>query len=216
MATSQITLDQKSDAALLSEIGMADHFPEDADLAFREFHERHVAYVYGRLQKWISDSDARSRSLDAEALASETMEQAYRKAAAFKDRSQGDVQLAENQARAWLMRIAMNLSLGALRQPAIRLLNDVTELPDEDSLEDVDPPRVSRQLAARAGAALGALCDMDREIVETCLAYSAYGETADALPDDIRKELLAKHGLAEATFRKRKSRAFKKLLELLS
>jgi DNA-directed RNA polymerase specialized sigma24 family protein len=212
-------LSQKSDADLLSEIGMAEDFPDDAEAAFREFHRRHMGYVYGRLRKWIDDSEMRTRTLDGEQLASTAFERAFHKAADYRDQSGGDAVLGNNQVRAWLFRIAMNLALSALRSPSAQLRKQMRDLPDENCLEDTEdasPPGVSPEMAALAERAMASLNEVDRDILYTCLAYRAFGEQADALPQEVRKELLAKHGLSEATFRQRKSRALKRLREFFS
>lgn len=212
-------LSQKSDAGLLSEIGMAEHFPDEAEAAFREFHRRHMGYVYGRLRKWIEVSESRTRTLDGEQLASAAFEKAFHKASDYRDQSGGDTVLGNNQVRAWLFRIAMNLALSALSSPAAQLLKQVGDLPDEYCLEDTEdfsPPEVSHKTAMRVAKALQSLNEVDRDIIYTCLAYRAFGDQADALPNEVRKELLAKHSLAEATFRQRKSRALKRLREILS
>lgn len=208
---------RKSDADLLSEIGMAQHFPEEAQAAFREFHRRHAGYLFTRLMKWIGECEIRSEVLDGEQLASEALEKAYRNASRYAERSGGDEELGRNQARAWLWRIVTNLALSALRSPSTQI-GQLTQ-PDESSLEDVgaEPlPTVSTATATRVDAAMRSLNEVDQDILYTCLAYRAFGDQADTLPHEVRKELLAKYGLAEATFRQRKSRALKRLRELLS
>lgn len=210
-------LEQKSDADLLSEIGLAEDFPEESRAAFEEFHRRHTGYVFTRTMKWIEESEMRSKLLDGEQLVSSTMERAFRKAASFRDQSGGDSTLATLQVRAWLFRIATNLAHSAMRSPAMKMR--FQEMPIANSMEDVeevDPVDVSPELVARVDAALESLNEVDRDILRTCLLFQAFGERAAALPADVRKELLTKYGLSEATLRQRKSRALKRLHDFLS
>jgi len=210
------SLSQKSDVALLSEIGLAEHFPEDAATAFEEFFRRHAGLLFAQVSKWISSCEVRKRTLDPQELVSETMERAYRRAATYEDKSSGEPELAVNQVRAWLFRIAQNIGFDAQRRPATQFQAQMVELPPEELLEDVDPPDISPSQIARVNRVLETFSEMDRDIILTCIAYRAYGDTSDALPDEVRKDLIAKYDIAPATFRKRKSRAFERLRQLLS
>jgi RNA polymerase sigma factor (sigma-70 family) len=196
---------------------LAEDFPNESRAAFEEFYRRHTGYVFARTKQWIEESELRSRLLDQEQLVLSTMERAYRKAASFRDQSGGDLKLATNQVRAWLFRIATNLAHSAMRSPAMQMR--IQEMPIADPMEDleeVDPVNVNPQLAARVDAALDSLNEVDRDILLTCLSYGALGERAAPLPVDVRKELLEKYGLSEATLRQRKSRALKRLQDFLS
>ncbi len=213
------SLEQESDPDLLCLIGMADDDTMEAHDCFREFHRRHAVPLYSRLEQWIyKKGDVRRRALDAEALASETLVRAFHHAGSYHDMSGGDRERGTLQVRAWLFRIANRLAADELKKPAIRLLlNQADGLPDADILEE--KTAVSPLSAARVDqvtAAFETLSIIDQDIISTCLAFGAYGDNADALPPEIRKALMTEHGLTDVTFRQRKSRAFKKLRELLS
>lgn len=212
------SIDQETDPDLLCLIGMAEDDPAAAKAAFSEFHKRHALYVQERLLKWIFDlGDVRRRAIDGEALAADTLIRAFANAGKYKDRSCGDKIRATRQVRAWLMIIAQNLVRDALKNSSVRiLLKQQDEFPEADLVEDISPPKVTNGLVAAVRPAMAQLKEVDREILETCLVYDAFGDDAARLPSNVRKDLIARHGLTEVTFRQRKCRALNQVRDLLS
>lgn len=209
----------ESDPSLLCWIGLASEDRDQAEEAFRELHRRHAKELYHRVKAWVdSMSDSRRRVLDDEALTSATFIKAYQEAGSFVDKSRGDRERGACQVKKWLFGMAQNLAFDELKAPRsqITLQLSAEEVGEETEDEELAVPSISEARSRQVREALETLPDVDRDILHTCLAFRAFGDNADALPDDVRRDLLGRHGLAEATFRQRKSRALKKLQSILS
>lgn len=209
----------ESDPSLFCWIGLASEDHDKAEEAFRELHRRHAKELYHKVKAWIgSMSESRRRVLDDESLTSATLVKAFNEAGTFFDKSCGDQERGARQVKKWLFGMAQNLAFDELKSPRsqITLQLSAQEIDEETEEDDLAVPSISEARSQQVREALETLPDVDRDILHTCLAFRAFGDNADALPDDIRRDLLGRHGLAEATFRQRKSRALRKLQSILS
>lgn len=221
MQAVSVELAEESDAGLLYLIGEATGSPADQSLAhdaMREFHARHYPYVLDRLNRFAENLG--TVVIDVEKFAAVTFEKAFRRAARFKDTSNGNRELAARKAKAWLGMIASNLARDELdrisrHQCGMQLvpLDESTDAADESS-ESVEPfdtvPTNPRALAALK-AVLESLKTEERDILMTYGAHGIPTSTGRQLPKDVRDALEQRTGYERRNIRQKWHRLSQRL-----
>ena len=177
--------------------------------AFAEFYRRHVDYLFRVARKHtmgLGGDDA------AEDLTSETFRRVFeRGAATFRPGKTSDPDEMRHHVRAWLGRIAHNISCDARR-------GRVSELP----LEEVPIESVHRESEEISETSKGLLSLMEKtlterelDIVRVTSQYVEMRKPNQKLPADVLDDLAREWGVTHENIRQIKRRALQKLQQAI-
>jgi RNA polymerase sigma factor (sigma-70 family) len=193
-----------SDAELLAAVSGGGG---DARRAQQAFYQRHVRYLFGVLQKQRTRL-LRLAGLSVEDLVQDTFQRAFDRAATFKAEPGLDEDRARRRTRAWLGRIAQNLTVDTFRRFREVSASPYLEQVEAPSADDAPPS--SRPELRPIRAAFEALTDREQDVLRvTALYHKAEGK--DRLPNDVSAELASRWGITNENVRAIRSRAMKKL-----
>jgi RNA polymerase sigma factor (sigma-70 family) len=210
-ATSAPEAGLESDAELLALIADRGGARSVASRAEAAFYSRHVRYLYGVLQR-----DAHKllevAGVGPEDLVQETFHRAFERAHTFDAGDAVDVERLRRRTRAWLGRIALNLLADYLRS-----VREVSATPylERLSCEDIDQPSLPSRDLDSICSALGRLSEREQDVLRVSALYQRAGDH-QRLPNAVSAELAARWGTTNENIRAIRSRAMKKLKELVT
>jgi RNA polymerase sigma factor (sigma-70 family) len=202
-----------SDAELLEQVSARQVDPFRARRAEAEFYERHARYLYAVLMRRAKGPLALSGA-EVEDLVQETFFRAFERAHTFTRGDCADGDELSRRARGWLGRIAQNLLadwLEGRREVAASPFLETVPGRDEDAPRSSRSPR--RELMR---AALDELSERERDVLRVSALYHRPGEEHQRLPNAVAAELATRWGTTGENIRAIRSRAMKKLREMLS
>jgi RNA polymerase sigma factor (sigma-70 family) len=200
----------ESDAALLELIADGTLDRASQSRAQAAFYARHVRYLYGVLQR-DAHKLLQVAGTGPEDLVQETFHRAFERAHTFDAGDITDVERLRRRTRAWLGRIALNLLADHLRSVREVSATPYLERLSCDDIEHPSPP--SRELDSICEA-LGRLSEREQDVLRVTALYQRAGEH-QRLPNAVAAELAARWGTSNENIRAIRSRALKKLKELL-
>jgi RNA polymerase sigma factor (sigma-70 family) len=200
-----------SDAELLARIADPSTDPNERSRAQAAFYSAHVRYLYGALQR-DGYKLLRVAGVGPEDLVQETFHRAFERARTFDAGDTSHADQLRRRTRAWLGRIALNLLADHLRTT-----REVSATPylERLSCDDIDreaPP--SRDLSSICDA-LDRLSEREQDVLRVTALYQRAGEH-QRLPNAVSAELAARWGTTNENIRAIRSRALKKLKELVT
>jgi RNA polymerase sigma factor (sigma-70 family) len=200
-----------SDADLLRLIADRSIDPNVKSRAQAELYSRHVRYLYGVLQR-----DAykllRVAGVGPEDLVQETFHRAFERARTFDTGEVTDAEQLRRRTRAWLGRIAVNLLADYLRNVREVSATPYLERLSCEEIEREAPP--SRELSSICEA-LDRLSEREQDVLRVTALYQRAGDH-QRLPNAVSAELAARWGTTNENIRAIRSRALKKLKELVT
>ena len=201
-----------SDAELLEQVSARRVDPFRARRAEAEFYERHARYLYAVLLRRAKGPLALTGA-EVEDLVQETFFRAFERAHTF---TRGDAEGDDlsRRARGWLGRIAQNLLadwLEGRREIAASPFLETVPGRDEDAPRSSRSPR--RELVR---AALDELSERERDVLRVSALYHRPGEEHQRLPNAVAAELATRWGTTGENIRAIRSRAMKKLRDMLT
>ncbi len=200
-----------SDAQLLAVIAQRTTDPSARSRAQAVFYSRHVRYLYGVLQR-----DAykllRVAGVGPEDLVQETFHRAFERARTFEAGDITDAEHLRRRTRAWLGRIALNLLADYLRNVREVSATPYLERLSCDEIERPAPP--SHELSSICDA-LDRLSEREQDVLRVTALYQRAGDH-QRLPNAVSAELAARWGTTNENIRAIRSRALKKLKELVT
>jgi RNA polymerase sigma factor (sigma-70 family) len=200
-----------SDAELLARIADASTDPNVRSHAQAAFYSAHVRYLYGALQR-----DAykllRVAGVGPEDLVQETFHRAFERARTFDAGDTSDADQLRRRTRAWLGRIALNLLADYLRKT-----REVSATPylERLSCDDIDREATPSRDLSSICEALDRLSEREQDVLRVTALYQRAGEH-QRLPNAVSAELAARWGTTNENIRAIRSRALKKLKELVT
>jgi len=202
---------EPTDADLLERVAAGGRDPRAAQKAQAELYARHVRYLYGVL------ASRRQRLLalagtSAEDLAQETFHRAFEHAHTFSTDGITDPEQLRRRTRAWLGRIAQNLLADALERE-----REVSATPyiERVSCDGIDDPPPSSPELRMVRDAMEDLSEREQDVLRVTALYFRAGEH-QRLPNAVSAELAERWGTTNENVRAIRSRAMKKLKQLLS
>jgi RNA polymerase sigma factor (sigma-70 family) len=207
-----LDLDHASDAELFAFVARGEGPARQAQQAL---YQRHVRYLFGVLQKQRTRL-LRLAGLSVEDLVHDTFARAFDRASTFREEPDLDPERARRRTRAWLGRVAQNLTADAFRRfrevsasPYLERAVAPDPAPDAD-----EAPPSSRPELEPVRQAFAALSDREQDVLRvTALYHKAEGR--DRLPNDVSAELARRWGISNDNVRAIRSRAMKKLQRAL-
>lgn len=200
-----------SDAEWLTVIADRDADPKLKSRAQSAFYSCHVRYLYGVLKR-----DAykllRVAGVGPEDLVQETFHRAFERARTFTAGDTTDVEQLRRRTRAWLGRIALNLLADYLRNTREVSASPYLERLSCDEIEREAPP--SQELTSICEA-LDRLSEREQDVLRVSALYQRAGDH-QRLPNAVSAELAARWGTTNENIRAIRSRALKKLKELVT
>jgi RNA polymerase sigma factor (sigma-70 family) len=199
-----------SDAELLARVAAHARDPRAASRAQAELYARHVRYLYGVLRR-EQDKLLRAVGVSAEDLVQETFHRAFERAETFRADDIDDPERLRLRTRAWLGRIAQNLLADHLRR-----VREVSASPylERLSCEDLDAEAPPSPKLVAVQDALGQLSDREQDVLRVTALYQRAGDH-QRLPNAVSAELAARWGTTNENIRAIRSRAMKKLKDLV-
>jgi RNA polymerase sigma factor (sigma-70 family) len=200
-----------TDADLLERVAGRERDPRAAHEAEGELYGRHVRYLYGvlssRQQRMLSLA-----STSAEDLVQDTFRRAFERAHTFTTDGISDPEQLRRRTRAWLGRIAQNLLADTLER-----VREVSATPyvERVSCDEIDAPPPSSPELRMMREALGELSDREQDVLRVTALYFRAGEH-QRLPNAVSAELADRWSTSSENVRAIRSRAMKKLKEILS
>jgi RNA polymerase sigma factor (sigma-70 family) len=209
----KVPTDYENDAALLARIALGSEEPAQVRAAQTQFYERHVRYLYGALSRQRSSVYALAQ-MSVEDLVQETFRRVFEKAHTYASEPELDSERAERRTRAWMGRIAQRLLLDALEGN-----REVSATPYVESLcatsEDGPAPSTSPNLRL-VRTALASLSEREQDVLTVTALYERAGEAHQRLPNEVAAQLASRWSTSSDNVRAIRSRALKKLRELLT
>jgi RNA polymerase sigma factor (sigma-70 family) len=202
-----------SDAELLERVAARKVDPFRARRAEAEFYERHARYLYAVLMRRAKGPLALTGA-EVEDLVQETFFRAFERAHTFTPGDCVDGDELSRRARGWLGRIAQHLLadwLDGRREIAASPFLETVPGRDEDAPRSSRSPR--RELVR---AALDELSERERDVLRVSALYHRPGEEHQRLPNAVAAELATRWGTSGENIRAIRSRAMKKLREMLT
>jgi RNA polymerase sigma factor (sigma-70 family) len=199
-----------TDADLLERVAGRDRDARAAHEAEGELYGRHVRYLYGvlssRQQRMLTLA-----GISAEDLVQDTFRRAFERAHTFSTDGISDPEQLRRRTRAWLGRIAQNLLADTLER-----VREVSATPyvERVSCEEVDEPPASSPELRMVREALEELSDREQDVLRVTALYFRAGEH-QRLPNAVSAELADRWSTTSENVRAIRSRAMKKLKELL-
>ncbi len=201
----------ESDAELLALIADRDAPRSSRSRAEATFYSRHVRYLYGVVQR-DAHKLLKAASTGPEDLVQETFHRAFERAHTFSSGDTTDAEQLRRRTRAWLGRIASNLLADHLRSVREVSATPYLERLSCDDIDRPDPP--SRELDSIC-AALARLSEREQDVLRVSALYQRAGDH-QRLPNAVSAELATRWGTTNENIRAIRSRALKKLKELMS
>jgi RNA polymerase sigma factor (sigma-70 family) len=199
------------DAELLALIADRKSDPNARSRAQAAFYSRHVRYLYGVLQR-----DAykllRVAGVGPEDLVQETFHRAFERARTFNAGDVTDTEQLRRRTRAWLGRIAVNLLADYLRNVREVSATPYLERLSCEEIEREAPP--SHELSSICEA-LDRLSEREQDVLRVTALYQRAGDH-QRLPNAVSAELATRWGTTNENIRAIRSRALKKLKELVT
>jgi len=204
-----------TDEDLLFYIALKEDDPENAQLAWAEFFERHWRYLLGVCRKSYGLALG---DLGVEDLVKDAFIRVYQKAATFNPAPNG----ATNQrrrVRAWLGKIANRLFLVSWRQER-RVISIDELIADgiEPAIQERSDPKVdaSNPQLELVCLALTTLTEREREVLVASYAWYDSSQGCHRMPDSELAVLAAKYQTTTVNIRKIRSRAKEKVEEYIN
>lgn len=210
MADSEFDPKNETDEDLLVLMSWHADDPGVANVAFAQFHKRHVRYLYAvSLEAYAHDIGHDG----VEDLVQETFWRAFKKAATFTPLGTDDDEAATRRVRAWLGKIAFRLVLTAVRRQnrRVKLVTDVDgrieSCPDEHT---VRRELTEEEELVRHGLA-DALNKRERDVLRSFASYYDPESEHQYPPVGVIAELCERFATTEENIRQIRRRALKKL-----
>jgi RNA polymerase sigma factor (sigma-70 family) len=203
--------DEPTDAELLERVAAREGHPRAARDAEAALYARHVRYLYGALAARQSRLLAIA-GLSAEDLVQETFHRAFERAHTFTTEGVIDPEHLRRRTRAWLGRIAQNLLADRLER-----VREVSSTPyvERVSCEAIDEPPPSSPELRLVRDALAELSDREQDVLRVTALYLRAGDH-QRLPNAVAAELADRWATTSENVRAIRSRAMKKLRQLLT
>ena len=199
-----------SDAELLARVAARDLDPGTRSRAQAELYARHVRYLYGVLRR-EQGKLLRLVGVSAEDLVQETFHRAFERAETFRADDLVEPERLRLRARAWLGRIAQNLLADHLRKVREVSASPYLERLSCDGIDAEAPPSPELELVLDA---MQQLSDREQDVLRVTALYQRAGDH-QRLPNAVSAELAARWGTTNENIRAIRSRAMKKLRELV-
>ena len=200
-----------SDPELLALIADRDADPSARNRAQAAFYSCHVRYLYGVLAR-DAHKLLRVAGVGPEDLVQETFHRAFERAHTFSAGDATEPEQLRRRTRAWLGRIALNLLADYLRSVREVSATPYLEQLSCDEIDRAAPP--SRELSSIC-AALDRLSEREQDVLRVTALYQRAGDH-QRLPNAVSAELAARWGTTNENIRAIRSRALKKLKELVT
>jgi RNA polymerase sigma factor (sigma-70 family) len=172
------------------------------------FYERHVRYLYGVLKR-REGVLRRIAGLSVEDLVQDTFQRAFQYGGSYAAEPGLPVERERRRTRAWLGRVAQNLIVNALAEPAEIAASPMLERLGTDDVDEPAPPSSPEVRALRR--ALEDLTEREQDVLRVTALYQKAGEEHQRLPNEVSAELAARWGTNSQNIRAIRSRAMKKL-----
>ena len=209
----------ESDFGLLKLMARRDQDEAWADAAWREFYNRHKAYMWTVCGNVAEDLHGEAWVED---IFVQTFERAYEKAATFKLPADVSGETETRLVRAWLGVIAANLLRRLLRNHECEQTKDdeewdtiIDSAAPSDAREEQDTPELSarRKLITEA---LDTLTEREQLVLRTTYQFYRIGKRFQRLPNSVSQELAQQLGTTPENLRKIRERALEKVRDYIN
>jgi RNA polymerase sigma factor (sigma-70 family) len=205
-----IDLSSDSDYDLLEIMTWKDSDPEPAREAWAEFYRRHVKYLYSACFRYTKGLGG---GQEAEDLTTETFRLVYERGAkTFRRPESDDPEYARRRIRAWVGRIAQNLSRSSYRGRHIQevQLDDIAwdSLSEDLSSAETAPSQTSIRMRELIESEL---TERELFILRVTSLYYDEREPNRHLPSHVLDDIAQQFGITRENIRQIKSRAMKKI-----
>jgi DNA-directed RNA polymerase specialized sigma24 family protein len=180
--------------------------------AWKEFHIRHVGYLYGVCQRALKATLWDHRIDD---VVQDSLLKVFQKAATFHGEPHLDFESQRRMVRAWLGKICENLVVDCFRdQPLVDFVDpDVlaTHRACEIKVGEEEGRGSTPSLAQLVGEAFDILTEREQEVLNATAMWYKPGQKAQKLPNSVMTELTTSLKTNSANVRKIRERAVAKV-----